>query len=228
VNEDIIKKCYQKLVLRKAGLELKELVPYLQLSEVETVEIIKILEAQNLVEFEGPVIKAKPWWDEEHVEICLNIPRISSDAFNSYCKEIDQFNEILRSNGYSSIRPYLHETTIEIVLGAAAAIVSIEFLKSFVRELGKHLAGFVKNVLTKYKDKGINEVEITISKKSITGDTFFITVRGTDYEGVETRIKALLNELVSSTNDSLSEEKIDLCGDQWRVYFEKKDGNNLV
>jgi hypothetical protein len=228
VNEELSRNVYQKITLRPEGLGMTDLTSIFEISEEEIIKIISGLKTRGLVILDGSLIRAVPWWNEEHLEISLNIPMVQPDIFQVYCIEIDQLHEVLKKKGYDALRPYKHETSIEIVLGVAATLLLAEFLNSFLSELRMQLVEFVNRVINKYRDKGITEVEIKIERKSNSGDIFVIMVKGSDFRSINERLTNLIQTMMIKENLFQTQEKVHIEGEHCEATLKKKDGFNIV
>lgn len=162
------------------------------------------------------------------MEIALNIPRVSPNTFQSYCNEIDFLSDELQRSGFDSIRPYTHETSIQIILGIAATFTLVEFLRGFLGELGKQLASFVGKAVDEYRDDGITEVEIKAEKKSITGDTFVIFVTGSNINSITQRLADLIRVVEAKEHMLEIGKETVLNGNHWRAMLRIQEGTNMI
>lgn len=220
-NKNISPLIYQKLSLRINGMSISELVATCNLQEKDILVSINELEKRGLLIRSGQLVRAIPWWNEDHLEVFLNIPLVAPDIFQKYCGELDSFCEELRSEGFQAIRPYTHETALEIILGVAAGFALAEFAKGFLNELGKKLAGFVGKVVEGHHSEGVIEVEVKGVKHSIGGVAFVFSVKGSDEESVLKRFANLQESIGGMCHKLEKEDEILMNGDGWEVRLRK-------
>lgn len=220
-SKNISSLIYQKLSLRIAGMSISELVVACNLQEKDILLSIDELEKRGLIIRSGQLVRAIPWWNEDHLEIFLNIPLVAPDVFQKYCDELDSFCEELRSEGFQALRPYTHETALEIILGVVTGFALAEFAKGFLNELGKKLAGFVGKSVEKHHSEGVTEVEIKGVKHSISGVSFAFSVKGSDEESILKRFANLQESIDGMCHKLEKEDKIIVNGDGWEVLLRK-------
>jgi len=212
---------YQKILLRKNGLSISELSTIVNLSKESILKDITKLERRGLVEFNGRIVKPILWWDDNHIEVFLNIPQVSNSTFKKYCNDIDNFFDDLKDSEFKAIRPHLHETSIEIMIGAAAAFTILEFLKGFLSELGKKLATFIEKSTTKYKDDGLNHVEIKVIRKLDGCTDIVFSIKGKDTKSVLMGFTNLIETFEQKESELKSQNDLIMKGENWKFIYKK-------
>jgi len=220
-NRSISSSIYQRLALRCDGLSIQDLTTTYDLSKEDVLACIQTLEKRGLVKFDGLVVRPVLWWNEKHLEIFLDVPLVSEDTFQRYCDEIDVLCNELRTEGLEALRPYTHETTLEIILGVTAGFALVEFTREFLGELGKKFADFVERVIQKYRNEGITEVEIKGVRKSRGDITFTFSVKGFDTESVIERFTNLTQSLEEAIHKLERQDELLLSGDGWKIVLRK-------
>lgn len=216
MNHNIRRCLYQKLSLQNREISVKELATFCNITNDACLLLITEMVAEGLVNASGAMVKVIPWWDEDHLEIMLDVPSLPIKKFELYCSQIDQLNSDLRAEGYNSLRPYKHETTIEIILGAAAGLVLAEFLKSFIAELSKRLANFACDAVARFRNEGLEEVRITIERRSSTGgSSLFIQIRGSDAQAINEHLTSIIDGVLAQGAKDGGSEDIKLNGSNW-------------
>jgi hypothetical protein len=123
------------------------------------------------------------------------------------------------------LRPYAHETTLQIILGAAAGLALAEFFKAFVAEFGKKLAEFVHTSVKKHVKSGIYRVELQ-GIRSFGEFSFGFTVHGSDLVSVTSSFDALAQSLDEAEGKGVISnltpgDSISLAGDGWEAKVKK-------
>ncbi len=219
IDESQIQSLYHYLCRHNEGCSLSDLCNHFQLSMNYILDCISNLEFRGLVTKIDQDVKAINWWDKPHVELLLNIPYVTQEVFQEYCSDLDELAADLRQLNPSILRPYNHETGLEIIIGAAVGFVIVEFFKGFWSELGKKVAAFVDNTVKKRHRSGVDKIEICGTHNSDKWSISF-SVTGSDSESVMSRFQYMQNEFMESErrgvimNLDVGNEVI-LEGDSW-------------
>lgn len=227
MEESLVQSVYQRIARRREGYSLRSLADEFEASEKATYAVVDTLEDRGLVKRHGDLIVPVAWWDEEHVELLLNVPMIAGDVFQAYCQDIDSLCLELRNVGVNALRPYAHETALEIIIGAAAGFAVAEFFKGFLSELGEKLASFIEASVEKHGRNGIHEIEIKGVRNS-RAFSFSFSVKGSDIRSVTTCFESLSKSLEESENSgAISQlplgDEINLLGDGWTAKIRRNE-----
>jgi len=212
---------YQKLSLLTRDVSISELAALCNLADEEISLAVQNLEKRRLILKSGGLVRAKPWWNEDRLELMVNIPQVDSPSFQRYTNELDYFCEDLQSEGFQALRPYAHETGIEIILGAAAAFALAEFAKGFLGELGKKLAGFVGKTVKRDHEAGITEIEVKAVRHLRGNADLVFTVKGHDEESVLGSFRELLGAIEKIENKAARAAELRKRGNGWELVLRK-------
>ena len=221
-SDDITLRVYQKLSLRTNDVNIKDVGNLCDLTADEVLLAVANLQERNLVSRSGEFVRAVPWWNEDHLELLMNIPRVDQGVFQEYTSDLDSFSEDLQAKGIQALRPYSHETGIEIMLGAAAGLALAEFAKGFLGELGKKLAEFVGKMVERNSKSGITEVEIKAVRHSKKGGVdIAFSVRGRDREAILQQFAQLVKAIELGDKKFRHQNEIREEGEGWELLLRK-------
>lgn len=213
---------YQRLLLTKKSISIDDLSVLTGIAITDLSAIIQELEDRGLVLLEKRQVVPIRWWTEDHMEIFLDIPYVEKEVFRVYCAELNQLVHTLRDDGFVVLRPYMHETTLEIVLGTVVGFAFVEFAKGFLSELGKKLADFVGEITKAYRSKGITEVEIRGTVYLQGHIRAFIFVKGADVDAVKDGFSNIVQSIEETHQEVKREKEITLDGSNWKVVLKRK------
>ena len=127
----------------------------------------------------------------------------------------------MQNSGYNAIRPYLHETSIEIIIGAIAAFTVVEFSKGVLSELGKKLATFVGKATNNFVNEGITNVEIKGIRKLKGHTDIVFSICGKDAKSVSKGFTDIVKSIEKSENDLENKEMLNLKKEDWELIIKK-------
>jgi DNA-binding Lrp family transcriptional regulator len=221
INNEIPLRIYQKLSLMTKEVTIRELADLCDLAEEDVSSGLEDLEKRKLISKSDQIVRAVPWWNEDHLELLVNIPRVDPSSFQNYARGLDSFCEELQSEGFHALRPYAHETGIEIILGTAAAFALAEFAKGFLGELGKKLAGFVGKTVKRDHEAGITEVEVKAVRHWKGAVDLMFSVKGRDEESVLSSFKELLSAIEKLEKKAAKAGELRESGSGWELVLRK-------
>ena len=214
-EEDLDALVYQKLLLRPEGLSVEALSTILTIDHRKVAGIVDALIMRGVVQYDRSIVVPVRWEDRDHVELHLNVPRLSPESFLHYCHDLDHVAADLRRKGVDSIRPFSHETTLAIMLGAAAGFALAELAKGLLGELGKTLAAFVTRSTRNHREAGLTSVEIKGVVRSLSSEPVIFSVTGQDEESVVKRFNEVAAALRGLRPGNLGASVT--SGDGWEI-----------
>jgi putative lipoic acid-binding regulatory protein len=221
IKAEIARSIIDMLSIRANAVSVKHLAEMLDLDIGEVEATISYLVDVGAVEKKGDMLIAFPWWDLNHVELNLDIPKVSINLFQEYAQSIDEFVIGLREEGFDVLRPYTHETSIQVILSAAAGFALAEFFKPFFGELGKRFAIFLESSLQRFRSKGISEIQVNTTRRSADGSYMGIQITISNGKQIDNLLKKIESDVESRFDQLSIGDEVKLSGHGWHVTVRK-------
>ena len=120
----------------------------------------------------------------DRIELFLTVHQLPAEQFVQYCRKIDALVDEMRAQRLPVLRPYTHETTLEILVGAGAVMA--------LATVGQALARFVENVT---ENRSIPYVEIEGTHREKGRADVVVSIRATDAEGIVRALELVMHKL---------------------------------
>lgn len=220
-DSNAVRSICDMLSIRPEGATFSCITETLNIDKDEANKAIQLLVGVGAIRSESDTYIAFPWWNYDRIDISLNIPPVSQETFNEYVKTLDDFILYVREEDVDVVRPHTHETTIQVILTAAAGFALAEFFKPFFGELGKRFAAFIGDTLLKFRNKGIQKIQFKAIRMVDDGNYLSATINASS--------KDEFSQLLSIVDDNFQKglsarnvgEELSISGKNWEVTLKK-------
>ena len=211
---------YKALELNADGISLDALKERSGVSEEQLTNILKALAENGLVLYHDGRAYITKWWEFQRLEVMFQLPWIDENVFRQICDDLEDFAKAFHGENYYTLKPYSHETTLEIILSIASGVVLGEFFRAFFKEWGTKAAALLDKLFQRYGKHGIDQICIngTFHPKGQSDSIKFnfevkASTKGEVLKGMEFIEKELMTAIESQ---KLSSDFIRESGD-WKI-----------
>lgn len=211
---------YKALELNAEGIRLEALEERSGVSGEQLTSILKAFAEDGLASCREGCAYITKWWELQRLEVMFELPWIDEDVFRQVCDDLAVFAKVLQGENYHTLKPYSHETTLEIVLTIASGVVLGEFLRAFFSQWGKKAAALSEKLFQKYGKHGIEQICINGTfhpERKEDSVKFNFEVKASTKEEVLKGMEFIEKELINSIESKkLSSDFIRESGN-WKI-----------
>ncbi len=219
--KEIAKHLYDKISLRPEGVSV-EYLAYVFEQDIDTItKGIQYLLNLGAIYQKDNFIFPRDIPSDEKIIISLDIPRVSQETFLQYTTSLDALCYKLRALEINVIRPYTHETSLEIVLSMVAGFIIASFFKALFSELGKKLAEFVGCIMADYGAKGVGEIEFKGTREIPHQSKFLIYIKARSEKEFEELLEEMQQSLQKRGADIQVNDEFILKGKKWEISLKR-------
>ncbi len=154
------------------------------------------------------------------MEVRFQLPWLDEGVFQQICVDLQVFSREFHSDGYRTLKPYSHETTLQVIFSVASGLILAEFFRAFFKQWGTKTAAICDELFQKHRKHGLKEICISGTfhpRQKGDGVKFNFDVKASSKEEVFKGMEYIEKELIAALESKkLTSDFVKETGD-WRI-----------